>query len=547
MTPELKAENFAYKLIRSKVFFGEQLMVTEKGERIKFWPYQVKDLEDYSRVKVYQCGREVGKTLLLVCHALHAAMTSGKRVGLIAAPKDAHLSTIISYFEIQINNSAFIKAGIEKIERAPYYKVTFKNGFVLPFRMAGPHGEAFRSLHVDFLFVDEAAYFSERANTALSGCMNTGCQEYRYSTPDGRRDTHYYRMTKDPDVTPYLWPSWFSAQWTQEKEKRKIKEHNGKTTSGWLHEVAGVHGQATNGAFNMDDFFDSLIPIKNYDLIQINGDDIKAEVNARIAMSIHGDVQKVGKKVYVWHVLKEKLAGKIRVYNSKQCSIGADLGYTSDPAEVMITFNVNGTWLTTCRIHMEKVSYDHQEILFMLLIYLLKPYSLGIDLGSNGMAVCQQLRNSEIYRYLKISCDIRVEDILFGINFGGNIELDYENYDKDDKEKEKVVKEYNKPFMTSLLIKGMQGGWIGFAGKKATKGNRTEILCHDGLLERQFADHEYTTGENGRIIFAKGNDHIVDASRCDVQGRFLQDSKEGNFTAGGVRAVGVVEMQTNSY
>ena len=86
-------------------------------------------------------------------------------------------------------------------------------------------------------------------------------------------------------------------------------------------------------------------------------------------------------------------------------------------------------------------------------------------------------------------------------NFGSSVLI---GYDDANRELKKPTKEY----MTQLLIKAMQ---------------RKRILFPDNDLdiEHEFLTHTYSLN-NGRIVYSKGNDHIIDSARCAFLARDQQ-------------------------
>ena len=64
----------------------------------------------------------------------------------------------------------------------------------------------------------------------------------------------------------------------------------------------------------------------------------------------------------------------------------------------------------------------------------------------------------------------------------------------------KEVRKRTKEFMTSLINGALQ--------------RREVVLPAEGLeMEDQFTTYTYTL-HDGRMVYAKGNDHIIDAVRC---------------------------------
>ena len=158
------------------VLWGQAYLYNRDGSGRDYWPHQVEDLRCPAKNIIHLDGRDVGKSIVLSTDALHYAFTTRGGQGLIAAPHQGHLDTIIEEIEFQLdtnpdlmNSIALTKYGKPKIHRKPYFRLEFTNGSVLYFRPAGAYGDAFRSLHVGRVWVDEGAWLTERAITAGSG------------------------------------------------------------------------------------------------------------------------------------------------------------------------------------------------------------------------------------------------------------------------------------------------------------------------------------------------------------------------------------------
>ncbi len=89
-------------------------------------------------------GRDVGKSVCISTDALHFAFTTRGGQGLIAAPHQGHLDTIVEEIEFQLEANpdlmasiALTKYGKPKIHRKPYFRLEFTNGTILYFRPAG--------------------------------------------------------------------------------------------------------------------------------------------------------------------------------------------------------------------------------------------------------------------------------------------------------------------------------------------------------------------------------------------------------------------------
>lgn len=167
--------------LHDPVMWGQTYLRNRDGTDRSYWPHQVEDLHCDVKNIVHLDGRDVGKSIVLTTDALHFAFTNRGGLGLVAAPHQGHLDTLIDEIEFQLDTNpdlmssiAISKYGKVKIHRKPYFRLEFTNGAILYFRPAGAYGDAFRSLHVDRVWVDEGAWLTEKAWKALRQCLKAG-------------------------------------------------------------------------------------------------------------------------------------------------------------------------------------------------------------------------------------------------------------------------------------------------------------------------------------------------------------------------------------
>jgi len=432
----------------------------------------------------------VHNSIVLSTDALHFAFTTRGGQGLIAAPHQGHLDTLVEEIEFQLDQNpdlmrsiAVTNYGKPKIHRKPYFRIEFTNGSILYFRPAGAYGDAFRSLHVDRIWVDEGAWLSERAWKALRQCLKTAGRLKIYSTPNGMRNSTYYRLTMSEQFRVFRWPSWLNPNWTQQREDELLEFYGGRDTSGWQHEVAGEHGKPSYGAFNIEQFNLCRQDVFEYQKVTITGRELKdCETEDSAADRLELLLNLTPRTGMFW--------------------IGGDLGYTNDPTELVVfhetTVGDRPVVTLILRVHMEHVSYPHIAQTIALLDRYFTPVGIAVDNGGNGIAVVQELLTLDKYK------DLQLEGRIQGVDFGGMTCLT----NRDDKE----IKKRTKELMTSLINGMLQRKQI--------------IFPSDDLdIEDEFTTHTYTL-RDGKVIYSKGNDHIIDAVRCAALVRELANQGE---------------------
>jgi hypothetical protein len=474
-------------LLHSPATWGEIFLSNRDDSPRRYRAYQREDLECDARRIVHMDGRSVGKTIDLSTMILWFAFTHPGKSVLVAAPYQGHLDTIIEEVEHQIETSAVLydsvalKAnGSQKIKRKPYFEVGFTNGAYVYFRPGGVGGYAFRSLHVDLLLVDEAAWLPEEAWKAIRPCLNPGGQFRVYSTPNGLRNTYYYRITHGKTWERFQWPSWLAPDWSPEREKDLLDFYGGKDTPGWQHEVAGKHGKPTYGAFHPVQVIAALDEIKHYRKVSITGDALKGCANeSEIRARLQDVLQLKTRPGKHW--------------------VGGDLGYTSDPTELlMFEEDERAETLTlVLRIHAEQVPYPVISEIIALVDRVYSPLGIGVDRGGNGMSVVQELLGLDKFR------DRYFTGRLVGYDFGSSIAVGED-------ERGRPIKKRTKEEMTSLI-------------NKAFANHGLVLPKQDPDVEDQLCTQTYVLTDRG-VVYSKGNDHIVDAMRCAL----LRHAQERN-------------------
>lgn len=460
------------EILRSPVKWGERYLWNRDGSRRTYWDHQIEDLLCSERNICHLDGRDVGKSISLSTDALHYCFITRGGLGLIGAPQQGHLDSIIEEIEYQLSMNKELEKSVVKIRRKPYFKIDFANGSSLYFRPAGPYGDAFRSLHVERVWVDEGAWLTEKAWVALRQCLKEGGRMKVYSTPNGLRNTTYYRLTLNPKWKVFRWPSWISPTWTEDRESELLDFYGGRDTPGYQHEVAGEHGKPAYGAFQVEAFNAAKAEVPEYRRIDITGEELRdcnseSEIFDRLEMLLN-------------------LCPQQGVFY-----MGGDTGYTQDPTELVIfKEEVTGekrVLKMVLRAHLEHVGYPYIAQTIALLDRFYSFAAAGIDNGGNGLAVVQELLTMDKYKGLQLEGRLR------GYDFGGVTTL---SVDRDGKE----VRKRTKELMTSLINGALQRRQLVFPDS-------------DSEIEDQFLTHTYTL-QNGYVVYSKGNDHIIDAVRC---------------------------------
>ncbi len=246
--------------------------------------------------------------------------------------------------------------------------------------------------------MDEGAWLTEKAWKALRQCLKAGGKLRIYSTPNGLRDTTYYRLTTSSQFKVFRWPSWINPDWSDDRESELLEFYGGRDTAGWQHEVAGEHGKPSYGAFSLENLNICRQETLEYRKVTLLGEDL---ASCQTEEESHDRLE-----------ILLNLMPQTGVF-----WIGGDLGYTNDPTELVVFREMEigdrSVMTLALRIHMEHVSYPYIAQTIALLDRYYTPVGIGVDNGGNGLSVVQELLTLDKYKPLQLDGRLR------GYDFGG--------------------------------------------------------------------------------------------------------------------------------
>jgi len=468
--------------------FGETFFVNSDGSPRRYWDHQKAELDDPHPRKIHCDGTETGKTILIATSILHWGATTVGQVGLCVAPLSGQLAHIIGEVEFQIAKSNFVRSLMipgQYHKSQPYYRIFFAGGSSVIFCPASSDGSSYDGVHANRIWVDQACSIPKKAWSVLFQRQEPGCVFGIYSYHDGRRDSEYHAILSEAVEIPTSSSEWKKyhwsmtilpyPRWSKQREKEKIKEHGSKESSEYQRMVLGLVGKPTFSAFDVESLFSCQQEIPQYETLVITNEEFEGcetedDIDKAVA-SLIGAIGSPGRP-------GENTWG------------GADLGYTSDPAEITVAREKDGFVTSRLRIHLEKVPYTTQAKIIGHLDQNFKFSAFGIDRGGNGMSVMQMLQNNDEFLHLP-----NRKERFLGFDFGGNLVISV------DDETGTEEKQNTKEFATSLINGIMRRRRWAIPKDK-----------QDPAIEEQFISHTYVKSSR-HIIYGKKNDHIIDSYR----------------------------------
>jgi len=280
----------------------------------------------------------------------------------------------------------------------------------------------------------------------------------------------FYRMTEMTDVEQYNWPSSLNPHFTPEKDEELARLYGGRNSPGYIHRVLGLHGEPLHAVFSLDDYLGCVDDSIDAVDITLREDD---DFEAPLTVE-KGDYY-----------------------------LGCDLGYARDPSEFVVYLNAPPHLVGVLRVALQGVNYARQQQIIESLDRAYDFRGIGIDCGNSGRAVAHQL----------MALGNTWCDKVRAFEFGSAIDLEPL---ADGSQQRRRTKE----FMTELLQRRMAEATIRFPRVPDR--------------EQQYASHTYSVNTSGKIIYEKGNDHIIDADRCALLRHYLDTREPARGVALGV-------------
>lgn len=271
----------------------------------------------------------------------------------------------------------------------------------------------------------------------------------------------FHRMTADPEAEQYNWPSSLNPEFTPEKDAELARLYGGRESAGYIHRVLGRHGTPAHGVFDLDDYLACVDEEIPFHSITL-GD---------------GDAIE----------LPDSLP-------SGNYYLGCDLGYARDPSEFVVYRADPPHLVNVLRVRLEGVHYARQQDVIRELDRACRFRVVGIDCGNNGRAVAHNL--------IALGGDWPRK--IVAVEFGSSIEIETP-------ENGAPIRQPLKEFMTALI--------------RTALAERALVFPSLPEREEQYAGHTWHSGANGRVVFDKGNDHIIDADRCALYAHYW-DTRE---------------------
>lgn len=484
-----------YEIFKNPALFGEFIMNIdnlESDEPFELTSYQLEFMLDFGNYVSLTCARAVGKTvaisLLLLWTLLFNIFPNDYII--YTVPNKVHLEPVFTNLSRLLRSNSILKNFIDPkggINNSDF-SLKLLNNTKLMCRIAGQSGTGANviGLHSPCVYLDEAGYYPIATFNELQPVMNTWERGFRLmvsGVPTGVRENNvlYHCDRENSNYSKHRVSAFQNPRFGDRDKQRAIEQYGGEDTDEYIHSVLGQHGKPIFSLFDRSTF-----QIKPYPIYKMSIDGIRESENLSDMLA----------KIAMIPPIKDDRQDRI---------FGIDLGYTEPTAIFIMVVDDIGLLRFHAKIQLAKVSYPVQEKIIDLLDSRFNPSIIGMDKGSAGISVIQDLLELRDYAHKDYKKKIVPIDFSASMVLGLNTEGE-------------EIKSKTKPFTVSVLQDYTNNGRIIYTSTDM------EMIVE---LERM----TYTKTVNGEIAYRtlatkggkKGDDHFTSALLCAATSYYLMN------------------------
>ena len=318
------------------------------GGRYRLWDMQWPYYHCTEKYQVDASGRGVGKSVSAVLRACAFPFNFPGQDMLVTAPQDKHLVLVTDKVEENLQKYRILREMLKVgaggkssgIRKNPDWQANFANGAKILSRLPGLTGMGVKGPHPLAIELDELQDFPRRGFTELTETIKIsepGAIWRCHGVSNGVGDIHYELTNQDKNAVlgdgdnigriPFFVHRYIAPHrptWNDEERANKIALYKGEDNPNYIRNIFGEPGSASNPVFvlarlmacvRQDDVFNKTlyqhITIMESNRLRAERDDILLEDLVELLPSITGP-----EYTSFWG--------------------GMDVGFTTDPSEVLI-------------------------------------------------------------------------------------------------------------------------------------------------------------------------------------------------------------------
>jgi hypothetical protein len=351
-------------------------------------------------------------------------------------------------------------------------------------------------MHPKKLEMDEASDYPEAGWVELGETLKYGEEDATWrahGVSRGVRDRYYKQTQPESGWYVHKYSAMHRSDWTKEEREAKAELYGSRDHPDYRRNILGLHGDASSALFVLTRLMQCVDQEQGskyneeYYHVRINDERLRDSGLSIESLFTFPDSHK----------------------NYGRAWIGADIGMTNHPTEVLVFVEEAGVWEKTkmrlklvTRVHLERISAPDQRAAFQALWEFYRPVGFAMDRTGLGLPIFSEIKQSKIRGF---------SDRMIGYNFSEKIIVGFDN-DRDDEFDPNNP--YGKPVYANVLEASSD-----FLRVYVDQGQIR--LPWDIDLIREFQGQTYVVTKSvsdpyGRKQFNKGKFHCLDAARMAI-------------------------------
>lgn len=488
------------------------------------YPYQWRWWRNKDTLQIDSCARDVGKTQGIMLNALAFPFCYPGEEMTIVGPEYTHLEPVVRGIDDLMQSTRLTTEMLKKVRgggvKYKPFVMRFENDAKILGKIPQKDGKGVKGTHSTVLHFEEAqdmpkAAWIEAQNALRKGRPNSFWKAH--GVTKGVQDDFWKRSQPTSDWTVHVIVGMNRPTWDSAEKAHFESEYGSQDDPDYRRNVLGEHGDATSVLFVqsrfmkvVDDEPESTYNTQHY---------CSSRISDELLRDRNGDIKSL---------LQEDIVAPAPEYG-KTFWMGADLGWSRDPTEIMIFaegvpdreqrkyrkdhLKTNPSEKTTAltligRVQMKRISAPDQADAFDWLVQHYENYgtvrAVSLDATGAGEPLLQMMQKHYKYAASKVK----------GYKFGSRVLVGYKEVDENevvyDAQQEKDSEIHKAPEIYAIdVLRGMidQGRlWIPFEPSivQGFIGQTSSTIQPD-----QYGIRRMGKGPNG---------HVFDAVRMAVVG-----------------------------
>ncbi len=369
----------------------------------RVWDFQWKLYHCEDVYQIDQCGRSLGKTQGIIMRAYAFPFHSPGQEMLITAPELNHLRPVTDKVETLFTATRLGREMLPNVKgnginHQPQFQARFRNNSRILSRLPNKDGKGVKGMHPLKIELDEGQDYPEAGWLEIIETMkagSAGAQWRVHGVSRGVRDM-YYKLTvgENPDLpfTVHRYMAPHRPSWSEKERRSKLALYGGtEENPDYRRNIYGEHGDAHNPLF---------VLARLMACVRVNEDSWATKYNEQIYSKIKINDEMHRRSGLPIEAFLEDIPGTHFTDEYASYWAGMDVGYTSDPTEILIWGVVPrkgkpDLMRQLLRVQLQRISARDQAAVVkaLFLKYGEKLKRWGMDKTGNGLPLFQFLRD----------------------------------------------------------------------------------------------------------------------------------------------------------